>query len=97
MAQRKKTTPKLEGSAYDAEMSDLREKLNGRPYCQRVQDLVPEFTKYRIRNIVNGRGKNQLVLAALKIVVHKMDSGQQQEEKRVSELTKVLVELEATA
>jgi hypothetical protein len=79
---------------YEAQMSALRLQLNGRPYCKGVKDLVPELTKAQIHGAVAGRNENELVLAALKIVVADLERAEKAAQKRLSELTEKLQEME---
>ncbi|TGD82840.1 hypothetical protein [Hymenobacter wooponensis] len=57
--------------SYGEEMKSLRSQLNGKPYCKGVKDLLPHLTPWQIRNAVNGRKEDALVLSALRIYVHK--------------------------
>ncbi len=74
-------------------MSALRERLAGRPYAKDIHNLLPECSKSHIRNVMNGRCSNPLVLAALKIVVRKLDSSAEQAKNRLSELEMQLEDL----
>lgn len=78
-------------------MSELRDKLAGRPYCNDIKQMLPELSKAQIRNLVNGRGESLLVLAALKIVLHKLDSKEQQSQRRLAELEGELMEMSVAA
>jgi hypothetical protein len=93
-----KKQPLEEGQpSYEAEMSALREKLAGRPYAKDVQNILTDLTKDHIRNVVNGKCSNPLVLAALKIVVHKLDSDETRKQARLHELAGELEKLEVVA
>jgi hypothetical protein len=97
MAKTKNIVPDVSQASYEAEMSALRTKLAGRPYTKDVKDILPSLTKDHIRNVVNGKCSNPLVLAALKIVVYKLDSSQQQTQKKLSELAEQLEQLGVAA
>jgi hypothetical protein len=97
MPHSKKIAPELPGASYEAEMSTLRNKLAGRPYAKDIHDMLPEYPKSHIRNVVNGRCSNPLVLAALKIVVRKLDSSTEKAQNRLRELTEELGNLEVAA
>jgi hypothetical protein len=58
---------------YGERMAVLRAQLKGRKYTRKVQNILPELSDWQIRNAVNGRTPNELVLAAVKIVIHKLD------------------------
>ena len=57
--------------SYEEKLASARRALNGGKYCKDVQALVPSYSQHAIHNIVNGRGTNELVMAALLIVVGK--------------------------
>jgi hypothetical protein len=97
MSHTKNHAPVVQQSSYEAEMSTLRERLAGRSYVNGVKNMLPDLSKDHIRNVVNGKCSNQLVLAALKIVLHKLDLEQQEADKRLSELTGKLEELGVAA
>jgi hypothetical protein len=97
MSHTKKQAPEAGQPSYEAEMSALREKLAGRPYAKDVHNILPDLTKDHIRNVVNGKCSNLLVLAALKIVVHKLDSDEARKQSRLSELAGELEKLEVAA
>jgi hypothetical protein len=82
---------------YEVQMSNLRDKLAGRPYCKKVRELLPEVTKATIHGAVAGRNQNDLVLAALKIVVAKMEIDEKAKESRLCQLQEQLSELELAA
>ena len=44
---------------------------------------MPDLTDWQIRNAVNGKTENRLVLSALRIVLHKLDANQQDAESRL--------------
>jgi|GEM_PF-5208825 len=79
---------------YVAQMSTLRLQLNGRPYCKAVKELVPELTKAQIHGAVAGRNENELVLAALKIVVADLDRAEKASQQRLLELNEKLQGME---
>jgi hypothetical protein len=83
--------------SYEAEMSALRANLAGRPYDKEVKDILPDLTKDHIRNVVNGKCSNPLVLAALKIVVYNLDSNEQRTQQKLSELAGRLEQLGVAA
>ena len=56
---------------YAEKLVKARDELRGGTYCKEVQALVTSYNEHAIHNIVNGRGVNELVLAALLIVVGK--------------------------
>ena len=56
---------------YAEKLVKARGELAGGKYCRDVQALLPTYSDHAIHNIVNGRGVNELVLAALLIVVGK--------------------------
>lgn len=60
-----------ETSFYAEKLVKARVALAGGRYCQEVRELLPSYSMHAIHNIVNGRGVNELVLAALLIVVGK--------------------------
>ena len=97
MPHTKKIAPENSQTPYEAEMSALRERLAGRPYAKEIQDLLPELSKSHIRNVVNGKCSNPLVLAGLKIVVRRLESSEVQAKNRLSELAKQLENLEVAA
>ncbi|MGI4741599.1 MAG: hypothetical protein ACRYG7_41050 [Janthinobacterium lividum] len=97
MSHTKKSVAEAAQLSYDNEMSALRARLAGRPYAKDVHDMLPEVTKDHIRNVVNGKCNNPLVLAALKIVVHKLDYSEQRAQNRLSELATQLEQLEVAA
>jgi hypothetical protein len=79
--------------SYEAQMSVLRGKLAGRPYCNDVKNMLPELTKAQIHGAVNGRNENPLVLAAIKIVVHRLDEAEKRTQERLNQLSEQLSEL----
>jgi len=87
----------MEQMPYEVEMSNLRKKLAGRPYAKDIHDILPECSKAHIRNVVNGKCSNPLVLAALKIVLYKLDSGKARTQSRLSELAGELEKLQLAA
>ena len=74
--------------SYQAKMSELRLQLRGRPYCNDVKELLPELSKATIHGAVNGRNENKLVLAALEIIVFKLDKAEQEARARLSDEAK---------
>ena len=60
-----------EGIAYLEKLTTAKLSLAGATYCKEVQTLVPGYSVHAIHNIINGRGKNDLVLQAFLIVVGK--------------------------
>jgi hypothetical protein len=97
MPQTKKHAGEIKQTPYEVEMSDLRQKLAGQPYAKDVHEILPECSKAHIRNVVNGKCSNPLVLAALKIVVYKRDSDKARTNNRLSELAGELQKLEFAA
>jgi hypothetical protein len=71
-------------TSYEAQMSALRIKLAGRPYCKAVGELLPGFSKATIHGAVNGRNQNEMVLTALKIVVFKLDKEQEKAQEHLA-------------
>ncbi len=72
-------------SAYGDKLAALRTRLKGRAYCRPVKNLLPTFSEAKIRNLANGKGENTLFLAALEIVVHKMETDQKEQEERLTD------------
>ena len=68
---------------YGQKLAQARALLNGGAYCKDVHALVPSYSQHAIRNIVNGRGRNELVLTALLIVVGKRVKKAQTEQLRL--------------
>ena len=68
---------------YEQKLAQARTLLNGGAYCKDVHALVPNYSQHAIRNIVNGRGRNELVLTALLIVVGKRAKKAQLEQLRL--------------
>lgn len=64
--------------SFGEQMAVLRGQLNGREYMKHVKNLLPALTPWQIRNAVNGRTPNPLVLAAVKIVIHKFEQEHKQ-------------------
>lgn len=71
------------GTLYAEKLAQARAALDGGKYCKDVRELVPTYSEHAIRNIVNGRGTNELVLAALLIVVGKRAKKAQSEHLRL--------------
>ena len=75
-----------EGIAYLEKLTTAKLVLNGGTYCKEVQALVPSYSEHAIHNIVNGRGKNDLVLQAFLIVVGKRAKKEQSERLRLEKV-----------
>lgn len=68
---------------YADRLAGLKAQLAGAPYCKDVHELLPELSEHAIRNLVNGRGENELVLTALRLVLDKRAQKQQSQRTRL--------------
>ena len=77
-----------ESRFYAEKLVQARLDLAGGKYCKEVQLLLPDYSEHAIHNIVNGRGVNELVLAALLIVVGKRAKKAASERLRLAKLAR---------